>query len=108
MTETVKLRVTARNATKALFLTVHETATISQVVKGIAKYIRDTKPHWEGLTVEYDSFTNCGGWDCAKGVKITAMHVVVKAYSEMTLEELYDHLLAAKMDAEVKTMMAVS
>ena len=75
-----------------------------QVINAISKLIRATKPDWEAVKVEFHSFSNCGGWECAKGLQITAMHVVVKAYSEMTLEQLYDHLLAARMDKEVKIM----
>ena len=102
MTETVKLTIRPANSTKGLIVTVAETESIARVFMGISKYVRDTKPHWETVKVEFHSFSNCGGWVCAKGLQITAMHAVIRVYSHMTLEQLYDYLLAQKVDSEVK------
>ncbi len=104
MTETVKLTIRPANSPKGLIVTVPETASIMQVINATMKLVRDTKPHWEAPTLEFHSFSNCGGWETAKGIEITAFHAVIKAYSEMTLEELYDTLLAAKVDKEIMVM----
>ena len=108
MTETVKLTIRPANSTKILIVAVRETESIMHVLGGIAKYVRDTRPHWDRPTVEFHSVSNCGGWECAKGILITPMHAVIRVYSHMTLEQLYDHLLAAKMDKEAKIMTEVA